>query len=243
LSPRIGFVVFGLGEFVMKRCLDLLCACSLLLFALPVLLVCALIIKLDSKGPMLFCQIRMGRNFRPFQMLKLRTMTHQARGRCYTLGPDPRITPVGRWLRRYKLDELPQLWNVLRGDMSMVGPRPVIPELTREFRRQYQRLLAVRPGLTDPAALKYRNETELLAVMPDPLHHFKAVVTPDKLRLSAAYLEYATVWTDLAVIVKTAHVLLPSARRGRYYPPAQGPRFRAQLMRRRWINRHMPVNL
>ncbi len=230
----------------MKRCLDLVCACSLLLLALPVLLVCALIIKLDSKGPILFRQVRMGRNSRPFRMLKLRTMIHCVRGRSYTLGADPRITPAGQWMRRHKLDELPQLWNVLCGEMSMVGPRPVIPELTREFRRDYQRLLAVRPGLTDPAALKYYRESELLAVMHDPMHHFKAVVTPDKLRLSATYLEYATVWSDLAIMAQTAQALLPHPRRGLHrphYSPAQGPRLKAQLMRRKWINRNMPVNL
>ncbi|HVZ84141.1 MAG TPA: sugar transferase [Terracidiphilus sp.] len=192
----------------MKRGFDLLCAFCLLLPVLPVLALCAVLIKLDSPGPVLFRQMRMGRHFRTFQMLKLRTMAHRSRGSAYTLGADPRITPVGRWMRRYKLDELPQLWNVLRGEMSMVGPRPVVPQLTQEFYREYERLLAVRPGITDPAALKYHAETDLLAAAPDPLHHFKTVVTPDKLRLSSAYIHRATLWTDLGLVLRTAYVLL-----------------------------------
>ncbi len=108
----------------MKRCLDVFCALCLLLFALPALLFCALIIKLDSKGPILFRQVRMGHRFCPFCMLKLRTMEHRSQGPLYTLGADPRVTTVGRWMRRYKLDELPQLWNVLRGEMSIVGASP-----------------------------------------------------------------------------------------------------------------------
>jgi lipopolysaccharide/colanic/teichoic acid biosynthesis glycosyltransferase len=152
----------------------------------------------------------MGRQFRRFALFKLRTMRIGSHGSAYTLGEDPRITRVGDWLRRSKADELPQLWNVLRGDMSLVGPRPVIPELTVEFRREYDRLLEVRPGLTDPATLKYRREVELLAMVPDPLRYFKTVVTPDKLRISAAYLEHATIWTDLCLIAETASALIPS---------------------------------
>ncbi|HZB87398.1 MAG TPA: sugar transferase [Terracidiphilus sp.] len=193
----------------MKRCLDLLCVFCLLPAALPVLAACMVLIRLDSKGPILFRQTRMGRGFRPFRIFKLRTMAHRAAGSAYTLGADPRITPAGQWMRRYKLDELPQLWNVLLGEMSMVGPRPVLPELTHEFRGHYERLLTVRPGLTDPAALKYRYETDLLAAVPDPLLHFKTVVTPDKIQLSTAYLRRATVWTDLAVMARTARVLVP----------------------------------
>jgi lipopolysaccharide/colanic/teichoic acid biosynthesis glycosyltransferase len=130
-------------------------------------------------------------------------------GHAFTLGADPRITRAGRLLRRYKVDELPQLWNVLRGEMSIVGPRPVIPQLTSEFRLEYKRLLAVRPGLTDPATLKYCRETEILALVPDPLSYFKSVVTPDKLRLSQSYLDRATAWSDLGLMVKTALAILP----------------------------------
>jgi lipopolysaccharide/colanic/teichoic acid biosynthesis glycosyltransferase len=192
----------------MKRSVDMLCAGTLLLLSLPVLLLCALVIKLESRGPVLFRQPRMGRNFRTFRVVKLRTMEHRIPGSQVTLGEDPRITRAGRWLRRTKLDELPQLWNVLRGEMSLVGPRPVIPAVVRHYRAQYRRLLTVRPGLTDPATLKYHNECDLLAAASDPLAHFRDVVTPDKLRLSAAYLERATVWSDFDVFAQTVATVL-----------------------------------
>jgi lipopolysaccharide/colanic/teichoic acid biosynthesis glycosyltransferase len=198
-----------LGEFVFKRSVDVTLACLLLILALPLLLLAAIVIKLDSDGPVLFRQVRVGRRFRRFQLFKLRTMSLTGAGHAFTLGADPRITRAGRLLRRYKVDELPQLWNVLRGEMSIVGPRPVIPQLTSEFRLEYKRLLAVRPGLTDPATIKYCRETEILALVPDPLSYFKSVVTPDKLRLSQAYLERATAWSDLGLMVKTALAILP----------------------------------
>lgn len=192
-----------------KRSVDVTLACLLLILALPLLLLAAIVIKLDSDGPVLFRQVRVGRRFRRFQLFKLRTMSLTGAGHAFTLGADPRITRAGRLLRRYKVDELPQLWNVLRGEMSIVGPRPVIPQLTSEFRLEYKRLLAVRPGLTDPATIKYCRETEILALVPDPLSYFKSVVTPDKLRLSQAYLERATAWSDLGLMVKTALAILP----------------------------------
>ena len=194
---------------MLKRSIDCLLAICLFLFALPILLVCAVLIKMDTKGPVLFRQRRMGRNFRIFDLLKLRTMEDHRPGTAVTLGVDPRITRTGRWLRKYKFDELPQLWNVLRGDMSLVGPRPVIPELTREFRAQYEQLLTVRPGLTDPATLKYYRECEILAVSADPMKHFKTVVTPDKLQLSEAYLERSTIWSDLRIMAQTAKAIVP----------------------------------
>jgi lipopolysaccharide/colanic/teichoic acid biosynthesis glycosyltransferase len=149
----------------------------------------------------------MGRRFRSFQLFKLRTMCVSNEGPAYTLGEDVRITRSGRWLRRLKFDELPQLLNVLRGEMSLVGPRPVIPELTMEFRSDYAQLLTVRPGLTDPATVKYCRETELLARVQDPLHYFKTVVTPDKVRISQWYLERATFWSDLGVLARTVFAL------------------------------------
>jgi lipopolysaccharide/colanic/teichoic acid biosynthesis glycosyltransferase len=117
---------------------------------------------------------------------------------------------VGWWLRRLKIDELPQLWNVMRGDMSLVGSRPVIPALAVEFEADYVRLLAARPGLTDPATLKYRRETELMSLVPDPLVYFKTVIMPDKLRLSLAYLECSTFRSDVGMLMRTAVALMPS---------------------------------
>ena len=133
---------------MVKRSFDIAFSAALLLCALPVLMLAALLIRLTSPGPVLFRQTRMGRGFRTFEILKLRTMAHAEGGLAFTFGPDPRITPIGAYLRRSKVDELPQLWNVLRGQMSLVGPRPVVPELAREFRDEYVFLLRARPGLT-----------------------------------------------------------------------------------------------
>jgi lipopolysaccharide/colanic/teichoic acid biosynthesis glycosyltransferase len=189
---------------VVKRAVDIGVSAALLLTALPVLAVAAVMILTTSPGPVLFRQTRMGRGFRPFRIIKLRTMIHADAGLPYTLGPDPRITWIGRWLRRTKVDELPQLWNVLRGEMSLVGPRPVVPELTCEFRESYVHLLRARPGLTDPASLKYSQETRLLARAEDPMHFFKAVVTPDKVQISLEYMERANLWTDSVTLAMTA---------------------------------------
>lgn len=205
---------------MLKRAFDILCATILLALSIPILAFAALLIKLDSEGPVMFCQHRMGRRFMRFELFKLRTMNLGGAGPAYTLGADPRITRVGGWLRKYKIDELPQLWNVLRGEMSMVGPRPVIPELAFEFDWAYARLLAVRPGLTDPASLKYSDETEILAAIPDAYRHFKTVITPDKIRISLAYLQNATAWTDLAFVVRTALVLVSPSMRLRFGPAA-----------------------
>ena len=201
---------------MLKRCVDIVLSVFLLLVSLPILVLAAIAIEFDSEGPVLFVQPRMGRGFKRFALFKLRTMRMHCEGTAITLGVDPRITRVGHWLRWSKVDELPQLWNVLRGDMSMVGPRPVIPELVFEFVKAYLRLLDVRPGLTDPASMKYCREEELLALFPDPLRHFKTVITPDKLRISAAYLDRATVWSDLGVLMGTALALFPSNRVQRF---------------------------
>ena len=191
---------------MVKRSFDIAFSAALLLCALPVLMLAALLIRLTSPGPVLFRQTRIGRGFRSFEILKLRTMAYAEAGLAYTLGPDPRITPVGKFLRRSKLDELPQLWNVLRGQMSVVGSRPVVPELTREFRDEYVFLLRARPGLTDPASLKYSQEARLLARSSDAMEFFKTVVTPDKLRISFEYMQQANLWTDLKTIGMTAVV-------------------------------------
>jgi lipopolysaccharide/colanic/teichoic acid biosynthesis glycosyltransferase len=197
-----------LGSRVFKRSVDIVLAALLLAVVFPFIVLAAIVIKLGSEGPVIFRQVRMGRGFRSFELLKLRTMVSSVDGPTYTFGADPRITRTGMWLRRHKFDELPQLWNVLRGDMSLVGPRPVIPELTQEFKQDYALLLAVRPGLTDPATLKYCHESEVLALVPDPLRYFKTVVTPDKLRISRAYLQRANAFSDLGVMAGTVLALL-----------------------------------
>ena len=168
------------GRAVLKRGIDIVVAGIMLVACLPLLVMCAVLIKLDSHGPILFRQARIGRDAKVFNLLKLRTMRAGEDGPAITLGIDPRITLVGGWLRRWKLDELPQLWNVLRGEMSLVGPRPVIPELAREFAPDYRHLLRVRPGLTDPATIQYCREAEMLSRVTDPLSYFKTVRYPRK---------------------------------------------------------------
>ena len=197
---------------MLKRGIDILVAWAMLLVCIPLLAVCALLVKLDSRGPVLFRQIRMGRDFKTFHLLKLRTMRQGEEGPAITLGSDPRITRLGCWLRRWKLDELPQLWNVIRGDMSLVGPRPVIPELTEEFAADYRHLLRVRPGLTDPATVQYCHETEILSQVAEPLDYFKKVITPEKLRLSRIYLRRATLVRDFGVMLKTVLALFSPLR-------------------------------
>lgn len=199
---------------MIKRGVDILLSAMLLFLVSPILLISAAIIAVTSPGPVIFRQTRIGRGFKPFTLFKLRTMAHNAPGLEYTLGHDPRITRFGHWLRSTKIDELPQLWNVLRGEMSLVGPRPVIPKLTEEFRIHYRLLLRGRPGLTDPASLKYRQETELLQQAASSEDFFKHVVTPDKINISLAYMETATFWTDLCLLLMTAVVcMIPSLSR------------------------------
>src|SRR4051812_30194380 len=138
----------------LKRGLDVGVSLLGLILASPLLLAAAIAVKLDSRGPLLFRQQRMGRNFRPFLIYKFRTVGVDAgRQGQLTAGADPRVTRVGRWLRQSKLDELPQLFNVLRGDMSLVGPRPEVPKYVELFRDEYRVVLSVRPGLTDPASI------------------------------------------------------------------------------------------
>ena len=148
----------------MKRTFDILVAAiGLVLFA-PLFLLIAILIKVDSKGPVFFRQLRIGINFRAFEIYKFRTMVQKAPqlGKPITYGHDSRITRAGRLLRKAKLDELPQLINVLKGEMSFVGPRPEVPQYVELFRRDYMEILTVRPGITDLASLKYRDEASLL---------------------------------------------------------------------------------
>src|SRR5690349_10756027 len=149
----------------MKRIFDLVVAGAALVMLSPLLALIAVAIMLESDGPVIFRQTRVGLNFRPFEILKFRTMVKDAslRGPRLTSEGDPRITRVGRVLRRWKLDELPQLVNVLHGQMSLVGPRPELPEYVEKFRDEYATILSVRPGLTDPSSIQYLSESVLLA--------------------------------------------------------------------------------
>ena len=189
-----------------KRLLDLLLAGLGLLLLAPLLAAIALWIKLDSRGPVLFRQERVGRHGRTFLIHKFRTMAlgAPARGPQITVGADPRITAAGRVLRRYKLDELPQLWDVLRGAMSLVGPRPEVPRYVALYPEEMRRLLlSVRPGITDLASLHYRDESAVLARAADPERAYVEEVLPAKLALSSRYVREASLAGDLRLILAT----------------------------------------
>lgn len=192
-----------------KRAFDLLISAGLLAcFALPMLLIAAWV-RLDSPGPALFRQVRVGRLGVLFTIHKFRTMAHAPAGLGLTVGADARITRAGHTLRRLKLDELPQLWDVLRGAMSLVGPRPDLPQYIERYPEPLrQQVLAVRPGITDPASLAYRDESNLLAQEPDPERAYLERILPHKLQLSADYANRATFMTDLRLLARTALLLL-----------------------------------
>ena len=193
-----------------KRLMDIVFAvCGLVLLA-PLMLVVALAIKLDSRGPVFFRQERVGRRGRLFRIHKFRTMVLKAPqlGRPLTIGADPRITRVGSWLRRRRLDEIPQLIDVLQGTMSIVGPRPELPRYVAQYpAAAREKVLSVRPGITDPAALAFRNESQLLELAVDPEREYIEVVLPMKLEYAIAYAEKASLWTDLLLIARTLKVL------------------------------------
>jgi len=183
-----------------------------LLMLSPIIVLLALAVLLGSGRPILFRQRRVGRNGRPFDLLKFRTMRNGLRGKPITAGGDGRVTRVGRVLRRYKLDELPQLWNVVRGEMSLVGPRPEIPELVDLDDPMWRAVLEVRPGITDLATLIYRNEEEILAAAENPERYYRAVVLPAKLRLNLEYLAVRSWRTDLKIVLLSAwYSLRPAA--------------------------------
>jgi len=196
-----------------KRLFDIVVSlAALLLLALPMLAVAAWI-RLDSPGPVFFRQQRVGRHGVPFAIHKFRTMRHGAGGLALTVGDDARITRAGRWLRRTRLDELPQLLDVLAGDMSLVGPRPEVPRYVALYPPGLRdRALAVRPGLTDPASLAYIDEAALLAAAADPEREYVERILPAKLQAAAAYAERATLASDIAVLARTARALLGKAR-------------------------------
>ena len=162
------------------------------------------LVKVDSPGPVLFRQERIGKHFRPFRIFKFRTMAEGVTvGGSITVGEDVRITRIGRWLRRAKFDELPQLFNVVAGEMSLVGPRPEVRRYVEMFRKDYEELLAVRPGITDLASIKYRNEAAILGSAKNPEHVYVTSILPDKIRLAKIYLRQSSVLVDLSIIMRT----------------------------------------
>ena len=197
----------------MKRLFDLVGASVGLLVLSPLFAVVAILIKRDSRGPVFFKQQRVGRHFRPFWIYKFRTMTPDARlkGSLLTVGEDPRITRVGRFLRRAKLDELPQLINIVKGEMSFVGPRPEVTRYVELFRGEYSEILQVRPGMTDLASLKYRDESTLLASSMTPEEEYITHILPDKLRLGRQYVRELSLVRDVTLIARTVAAIVRPA--------------------------------
>jgi len=194
----------------MKRAVDIMVSLIGLIVLLPFLAAVAVLIRLDSRGPVFFRQERMGRGFCPIFIIKFRTMVRDASGKgpAITFGQDPRITRVGRLLRLTKIDELPQLINVLKGEMSLVGPRPEVPQYVQMFRQEYAEILRARPGITDLASLKYRDEAAILGRSSDPHHEYVHRILPDKIILAREYLERSSVTFDLVLIARTIRHLI-----------------------------------
>jgi lipopolysaccharide/colanic/teichoic acid biosynthesis glycosyltransferase len=194
-----------------KRAFDFLVALLGLVLLSPLLLLVTLLIRLDSPGPALFRQERIGKGFRPFQIYKFRTMIDDAprRGGPITFGTDPRITRLGRVLRKTKVDELPQLLNVLRGEMSFVGPRPEVRRYVELFRKDYEEILGVLPGITDLASVKYRDEAEILGRFEDPEAAYVRHVLPEKIKLAKEYVRRSSLFFDMTLILKTLVKLFP----------------------------------
>ncbi|HMS84578.1 MAG TPA: polysaccharide biosynthesis protein [Nitrospira sp.] len=191
----------------MKRTCDICLATIGLIAVSPLLAIIALLIKFDSHGPVIFRQIRVGQGFRPFEILKFRTMVANDNdsedGPLLTVGRDSRITGIGHVLRRLKLDELPQLWNVLVGDMSFVGPRPEVPRYVERARSAFAEVLTVRPGITDLASLRYIDEAALLAASSNPEAEYQCKVLPEKLQLAKLYVRHMSLRLDFAIIIQT----------------------------------------
>lgn len=191
------------GRLAGKRLFDVLCSALGLLVLSPVLLVCAVLVAVTSPGGALFRQERIGRDGKPFFIYKFRSMRKDNAGLKISTSGDSRITPVGRVLRKAKLDELPQLWNVLKGDMSFVGPRPEVQEYVDLYTPEQRQVLLVRPGITGLASIHFRNENEILEQSDDPNRTYIEDIMPQKIMLDLEYIPHASVWYDIRLILET----------------------------------------
>jgi lipopolysaccharide/colanic/teichoic acid biosynthesis glycosyltransferase len=190
---------------MVKRGLDVFVSLIGLILLSPVFVILALLIKVDSRGPVFYFQQRIGKDHRPFKLFKFRTMKVDAdKLRAITVGSrDPRITRVGYYLRKFKVDETAQLMNVLIGDMSLVGPRPELKKFVDLYDAEQQAVLTVRPGITDPASIAFRNENELLEGKDDPIGYYIQEIMPKKLELNQKYIREQTFWLDVKIIFQT----------------------------------------
>lgn len=189
----------------LRRTFDVTASLAGIVVLSPLLLLVAASIAATSPGPVFFRQERVGRDGASFRIYKFRTMRNDAEssGGQITVGQDPRITTVGRWLRAAKLDELPQLFNVVKGEMALVGPRPEVPRYVAMYTPQQRRVLSVRPGITDPASIAYRDEGRVLARASDPERTYVETIMPRKLELNLAYLAKRTLVRDIGIIFAT----------------------------------------
>ncbi len=194
----------------MKRLFDIVASTLGLIVLSPLFLVLAVLIKVDSKGPVFYRQTRVGWHNKDFRIFKFRSMrVGSDRGSLVTIGGrDPRITKSGYYIRKYKLDEFPQLINVLIGDMSLVGPRPEVRHYVDYWTPEQMRVLDVRPGITDPASIKFRNENELMAQANDPEQYYINVIMQEKLRLYLEYVDNQSFLYDLRLIFATLRVVI-----------------------------------
>lgn len=196
----------------MQRLFDFICSAVGLVVLSPLLAAVAMTILLSDGGPVLFRQWRVGRNAKPFRIFKFRTMRRDSRGIAVTAARDPRVTRIGATLRRYKLDELPQLFNVLVGDMGLVGPRPEVAEYVELDAPMWRTVLRTRPGITDLATLIFRDEEKILGASPDPSAFYREKVLPVKLALNLGYICSRSFSQDLKLILLTIHYSLFPAR-------------------------------
>jgi lipopolysaccharide/colanic/teichoic acid biosynthesis glycosyltransferase len=198
-----------LGTNLPKRLFDLICSALGTAVLSPLFALIALAIKLESKGPIFYRGVRAGRFGEDFRIFKFRTMVENAEALGSACAPedDHRITRVGRVLRRLKLDELPQLLNVMRGEMSLVGPRPQFPWVLEQYTPEERTILSLRPGITDFASIRFRNEGEILRGSPNPDKDYFEKIHPEKLRLSLKYLHEQSFWLDCKILLRTAWVV------------------------------------
>jgi lipopolysaccharide/colanic/teichoic acid biosynthesis glycosyltransferase len=189
---------------VIQSLFDRAVAAVALLLLSPLLLVLAVLVRTTSRGPVIFRQQRVGRDGRLFEIYKFRTMTHNGTTGSAEVSPagDPRVTPVGRVLRGWYLDELPQLVNVVKGDMSLVGPRPETPEFVALYSEEERRVLTVRPGLAGPSTLGFMDEGDQLAGVTDPLEHYRTVLLHERVRLDLSYLDSRSFGNDLRLLLR-----------------------------------------
>ena len=203
----------SLAAAALRRTIDVAASSIGLVVLSPVMAAIAIRIKQDSPGPVIFRQLRVGRHGRLFTLYKFRSMRVDQLGTSVTAKGDGRVTPVGQRLRATKLDELPQLANVLLGDMSLVGPRPEVPKFARQWPEADRRvILAVRPGITDPITYELRDEESLLAMAKDPEQYYQSVLLPKKARAYAAYIRNRTLRQDLNTIMKTLRLITETTR-------------------------------